>query len=459
MVHKQVNLGDMSEEDQSHATTYASRFLTTSVPKYELPEESMPARAAYQICHDELKIDGNPSLNLASFVTTWMEDEALKLMSETANKNLVDEDEYPQTKRIERRCINMLAHLFHSPAESQAIGTSTIGSSEAIMLAGLSHKWRWKERTGGKGTPNIVMSADIQVVWDKFARYFEVEPRIIPLEKGRYTLPVEEAIAACDENTICIVAVLGTTFTGAFDPIEELNDALCEKGLDIPIHVDAASGGFVAPFVYPNLKWDFRLSQVKTINVSGHKYGLVCPGVGWVLWRNKSYLPDDLVFNVNYLGGDMPTFNLNFSRSASQVIAQYYNFLRLGSDGYTRIMEALLSIQKFLISAIKSLEIFDILTPDSSLPLVTLSLKGKQPFTVFDLARTLRERGWIVPAYTMPENAQDIAVLRIVVREGLSRDMAGLLVNDLKRSIADLHTREAKPITATPGTTRPIGVC
>jgi glutamate decarboxylase len=459
MVHQQIKLDALSTEEQAHSTTYASRFLTSPVPKYELPLESMPAQAAYQLCHDELKMDGNPSLNLASFVTTWMEDEAFRLLNETANKNLVDEDEYPQTKRIERRCVNMLAHLFHAPAESNAVGTSTIGSSEAIMLAGLSHKWRWKERTGGKGVPNIVMSADIQVVWDKFARYFEVEPRIIPLEKGRYTLPVEEAIAACDENTICVVGVLGTTFTGAFDPIKELNDALIAKGLDIPIHVDAASGGFVVPFTHPDLKWDFRLSQVKTINVSGHKYGLVCPGVGWVLWRDRKYLPDDLVFNVNYLGGDMPTFNLNFSRSASQVVAQYYNFLRLGRGGYTRIMEALHEVTRFLISAIRSLEIFEILTPDDSLPLVTIALKGNQPFTVFDLSKELRERGWIVPAYTMPENAQEIAVLRLVVREGLSRDMAGILVDDLKRAIANLRTREAKPIKATFGLNRPIGVC
>ncbi len=389
----------------------------------------MPPNAAYQICHNELYMDGNPQLNLASFVTTWMEPEADRLIQESINKNLVDQDEYPQTKEIEHRCVNMLAHLFHA---EEAIGTSTIGSSEAIMLAGLSYKWKKKKH------PNIVMGADIQVVWDKFARYFEVEPRIIPMTPNQFTLTADKVRETVDENTICVVAVLGTTFTGAYDPIEEINETLLEikktKGWDIPLHVDAASGGFVAPFAHPDIQWDFRLSQVQSINVSGHKYGLVYPGVGWVLWRDASCLPKELIFHVNYLGGDLPTFNLNFSRGGANVIAQYYNFLRLGREGYTKIMEGLLDIKKYLANSLK--EHFDLLTPKQpSLPLLTLKLKGNPPFTVFDLSHKLRERGWIVPAYTLPPNAQETAVLRIVLREGFSRDMAEILVSDIQQAI------------------------
>jgi len=453
MVHKKVNLKALSEGERATASTYSTRYFAESVSKYELPEESMPPRVAYQLCHDELNMDGNPALNLATFVTTWMDDKATKLINETLNKNLVDEEEYPQTKELERRCVNMIANLYNAPHEAEAVGTSAIGSSEAIMLAALSHKVAWRERRKALGKPhdkpNIVMSADVQVVWDKFARYFDVEPRIIPMETDQLTFPLAKLDEYVDENTTCVVGVLGTTFTGAYDPIHQMNDALVhiknEKGWDIPLHVDAASGGFVAPFIHPEYVWDFRLPQVKSINVSGHKYGLVYPGIGWVVWRDRSELPEELIFYVNYLGGEMPTFNLNFSRGGSHVVAQYYNFLHLGRAGYTRIMANLMQVREYLAAALSASGHFTILTPDQySLPLVTVALRGNHSFTVFDLSAKLRERGWIVPAYTLPPNAEELQVLRIVAREGLSRDMAEILVGDIERAIDELSEAEKR---------------
>lgn len=436
-------------EEESHAATHSLRYFASSIPKNSIPEESMPANAAYQLCHDELNLDGNPYLNLASFVTTWMEPEAEKLIMETLNKNLVDEDEYPQSVVIEQRCVRMVADLFHAPSNGNPIGTATIGSSEAIMLAALSHKWNWKQAREKQGLstnkPNIVMGADIQIVWDKFARYFDVEPKIIPMHPERYTLSKEEVKAACDENTICVVAVLGTTFTGEFDPFEDINQALeeikKEKGWDIPLHIDAASGGFVAPFVCPKLKWDFRLSQVKSINVSGHKFGLVYPGIGWVVWKDRLDLPKELVFNVNYLGGEMPTFNLNFSRGSSHVIAQYYNFLRLGREGYTAIMKNLMSNATFLRRHLEELGNFEVLGSEIGLPVVTVKLKDDSQYTVFDLSHELRAKGWIVPAYTMPPNAEHISVLRFVIRESFSHDMAELLIRDIQSALKALKKK------------------
>ena len=349
MLSPKKNLAQSRESDQLHAPTYGSRFTTQPIPKYEIPESGMPAEVAYQLIHDELNLDGSAALNLASFVTTWMDEEAQRLFSETLNKNYIDQDEYPQTTEIQNRCINILARLFNAPEHGSAIGTATVGSSEAIHLAGLAFKWNWRKRRQALGKPtdrpNIVMGENVQVCWEKFARYFEVEPRLVPLTHHRFILGVNEALAQVDENTIAVVGILGSTYNGEYEPIQELNDKLVEinrrTGWEVPIHVDAASGGFVAPFTSPDLSWDFRLPLVKSINVSGHKYGLVYPGIGWIIWRDRAELPEDLVFHVNYLGGDQPTFNLNFSKGASQIVGQYYNFLRLGRDGYVQIMQAL----------------------------------------------------------------------------------------------------------------------
>ena len=440
MLSKKHDLRKMNKNEKEHTTnttTYGSRYFCESVPRYEMPEEGMPARAAYQIIHDELNLDGNPALNLASFVTTWMEPEADKLILESINKNYVDNDEYPQTGKIQDRCVNMLARLFNAPHNSKSVGTSAIGSSEAIMLGLLAHKWTWKKRRQAEGKsydkPNIVMGADVHTVWEKFARYFDVELRLIPLKTDRFTITAEDVAKNIDENTIAVGAIIGTTFTGQMDPIKEINDYLLDikenKGYDIPIHVDGASGGFIAPFIYPDLEWDFRLEQVRSINVSGHKYGLVYPGVGWLVFKDKADLPEELIFDINYLGGSMPNYSLNFSKGSSTIIAQYYNFIRLGKCGYGDIIQNMLKNARYLSKKLKDSGKFEVIN-DVMFPLITATLKGAG-FDVFQLSEKLRERGWIVPAYTLPENAEDVAVIRIVIRENLGRDMVHVLFNDL----------------------------
>ncbi len=462
MLSKKISL-DKESEKQHHAPGFSARFLEEPVPKYEMPEGSVSGDVAYLLIHDELNLDGNPALNLASFVTTWMEPQAAALMAETLDKNYVDQDEYPQTTEIQNRCVNMIANLFHAP--EAGVGTATVGSSEAIHLAGLALKWNWRKRRTDAGKPadkpNLVMGANVQVCWEKFARYFEVEPRYVPLTEERYVLGADEAVEMVDENTIAVVGILGSTYTGEYEPVERLNDALTQlnakTGWEVPIHVDAASGGFVAPFTSPDLLWDFRLPLVRSINVSGHKYGLVYPGVGWVVWRDAAELPEDLIFHVNYLGGDQPTFNLNFSRNASQIIAQYYNLLRLGKEGYRKIMVALQDNARYLTEQLLSTGKFTMLSKLGDLPVVTFALKDDSRFSVFDISARLRERGWIVPAYTMAPNAQDIAVLRVVVREALSRDMADMLLEDINRAVAEFEKQAPEPKPKHAEKTR--GVC
>lgn len=426
---------------------FAGRASTQPVPKYEMPEEGLSAATTYQLIHDELMLDGSARLNLATFVTTWMEPEAERLMAETFDKNMIDKDEYPQTAAIEERCINMIARMFNSPEHEDAVGASAIGSSEAVMLAGMAMKWRWRAKRQAAGKPaekpNLIMGSNVQVVWEKFCRYWEVEPRYIPLQQGRYVIGPDEVVERIDENTIGAVAILGTTFTGEYEPIEAIHDAIVanntKTGFDVPLHVDAASGGFVAPFLQPDLCWDFRLPQVKSINTSGHKYGLVYPGVGWAIWRSAEELPGDLVFHVNYLGGDMPTFTLNFSRPGNQIVGQYYNLLRLGRSGYTRIMRALHENASWLAGEIANVGPFQLLSDGSATPVFAFSLKDAGKYSVFDVSRRLRERGWQVPAYTMPPDIEDLAVLRIVLREGFSRDLASMLLDDIKNVVADLE--------------------
>jgi glutamate decarboxylase len=459
MAAKTVNLNKLSRQDATLSPAYAGRADTAPVPRYELPEDEMAPAVAYRLIHDELMLDGNARLNLATFVTTWMEPEAEKLMAETFDKNMIDKDEYPQTAAIEERCINMVARLFNSPEHEEAVGASAIGSSEAVMLAGMAMKWRWRARQKAAGKPqdkpNLIMGANVQVVWEKFCRYWDVEPRYIPMAPDRFVIRPEDVVERMDENTIGAVAILGTTYTGEFEPIEAIHDAIVaenkERGLDVPLHIDAASGGFVAPFLHPKLKWDFRLPQVKSINTSGHKYGLVYPGVGWVVWRDKKELPEDLVFHVNYLGGDMPTFTLNFSRPGNQIVGQYYNFLRLGREGYTRIMQALQANASWLSKEIAKLGSFDLVSDGSAIPVFAFKLKDDGKFSAFDISKRLRERGWQVPAYTMPAAAENVAVLRIVVREGFSRDLASMLLDDLKSAIATLESRPpSRPARPTP---------
>jgi glutamate decarboxylase len=451
------------------ASTYASRGLTNAVPRFVLPEGMMDPRAAYQLIHDELALDANPDLNLATFVTTYMDDEAGRLMSESANKNAIDWDEYPQTVALQDRCVNMLSRLFGADERHDGVGTATVGSSEAIHLAGLAMKFRWRNARKAAGLPfdqpNIVMGANVQVCWEKFARYFDVEPRYVPLTMTRFIIGVDEAMALVDENTIGVVGILGSTYTGEYEPIAALDaalTALCDKNggaagdkngwvWDVPLHVDAASGGFVAPFLTPELLWDFRLARVHSINVSGHKYGLVYPGVGWVLWRESSDLPAELIFEVDYLGGSHANFGLNFSRGAAQIVAQYYNLIRLGRQGYTEIMFNLAETARWLAAELGRLDGLEIVTAGTDLPVVCLRLADTVPFSVFDLADRLRLRGWVVPAYRMAADAQSMAVLRIVVRENLSRDMADCFVTDVVAAIEHLGTSPpTAPVPADP---------
>ncbi|MFD6104112.1 glutamate decarboxylase [Nocardia salmonicida] len=429
---------------------YTGRLSMDPVPALRMPAESMDPDVAYRFIHDELMLDGSSRLNLATFVSTWMDPQAEKLMAETFDKNMIDKDEYPATAAIEQRCVCMVADLFHAEGlrdddPSSATGVSTIGSSEAVMLAGLAMKWLWREKVGDgwKGrTPNMVMGSNVQVVWEKFCRYFDVEPRYLPMEKDRYVITPEQVLENVDEDTIGVVAILGTTFTGELEPISEICAALdklaADGGPDIPVHVDAASGGFVVPFVHPELVWDFRLPRVVSINVSGHKYGLTYPGIGFVVWRRSEYLPNDLVFRVNYLGGDMPTFTLNFSRPGNQVIGQYYNFLRLGRAGYGQVMHSLSQTARWLGDRLRESQHFEVITDGSAIPVISFRLNGNPGYTEFDVSEALRAYGWQVPAYTMPDNATDIAVLRIVVREGFSADMARALSDDMTTALGHL---------------------
>ncbi len=430
------------------------------VPTERLADQPLPAETAYRLVHDELLLDGNAQLNLATFVTTWMEPEANRLMGECAEKNMIDKDEYPQTAELERRCVSMLAHLWNAPVPEHAVGCSTTGSSEACMLAGMALKRRWVRRRQGAGQPvdrpNLVMGANVQVCWEKFCNYWEVEPRTVPMEGDRYHLSAEEAVARCDERTIGVVAVLGSTFDGSYEPVAEIAgalDALQEtKGLDVPVHVDGASGGLVAPFLDPGVVWDFRLPRVASVNTSGHKYGLVYPGVGWVLWRDEDALPSELIFNVNYLGGNMPTFALNFSRPGAQVVGQYYVFLRLGFQGFKAVQQASRDVATWLAGQIERLGPFELLTRGDQLPVFAFTTRpSTTAFSVFDVSRRMRERGWLVPAYTFPANRSDLSVLRVVVRNGFSRDLAGLFVEDLGRLVPQL-SRQSGPLETDGGT-------
>src|SRR5450755_2177646 len=461
-LHTQVE--ESSQDDELDVNPVYVRELSCEIPRYRLPRHGVLPRTALQVVRDELILDGNARLNLATFVTTWMEPEAEQLMAECSPKNMIDKDEYPQTAELERRCVNILSSLWNAPAGSQATGCSTTGSSEACMLGGMALLWRWRARQRAAGAsaarPNLVMGANVQVCWEKFCRYWQVEPRMVPMEPGRLHLTGPEAAARCDENTIGVVAILGSTMDGSYEPVAQISQSLDElqtrDGPDIPIHVDAASGGFIAPFLHPDLEWDFRLPRVASINASGHKYGLVYPGVGWVIWRDAAALPDDLIFKVNYLGGEMPTFALNFSRPGGNVAAQYYNFLRLGFEGYRAVQQACQDVARHLADQISAMGPLELLSDGSELPVVTFRLRSPAAaaYTVFDVSERLRQRGWLVPAYTFPQNMQDTAVLRLVVRNGLSKDLADSLLGDLKTQVDALEAQAAPPLSLLPGKQR-----
>jgi glutamate decarboxylase len=454
MLHEKSTVLSSLDDD-----IFASTDLATPMPKYRVPDGERRPRHAYQVVHDGLLLDGNSRQNLATFCQTWVEPEVHLLMDEALDKNMVDKDEYPHTAELESRCVQMIANLWHSPHGSNSIGTSTTGSSEAAMLGGMAllRRWRHRRTAAGKpaGRPNLV-TGPVQICWHKFARYWDIELREIPMEDDRLIMTAEEAVSRADENTIGVVPTLGVTFTGQYEPVQAVAEALDElqqrTGLDVPVHVDAASGGFIVPFADPELVWDFRLPRVKSINASGHKFGLAPLGVGWVIWRDKEDLPGELVFSVNYLGGSMPTFSLNFSRPAGQVAAQYYNFLRLGREGYRKIHTACYRTAHYLADEIGRIGPFQMIYDGrGGIPALAWRLRDpdQSGFTLFDLADRLRMRGWQVPAYTLPPNRQDLAVQRIVVRHDLSRDLARELAEDYRRAVQHMNDHPVtKPLTA-----------
>ena len=424
---------------------YASPDLSVKLPKYKFPDTMESPRNVCQAVHDELMLDGNSRQNLATFCSTWVEPEVHQLMDECIDKNMIDKDEYPQTAEIEGRCVHMLSDLWNAPDVNNSIGCSTTGSSEAAMLGGMAMKWRWREKMKALGKPTDkpnLICGPVQICWHKFARYWDVELREIPMENDRLIMTPEEVIKRCDENTIGVVPTLGVTFTCQYEPVKAVADALDklqeETGLDIPIHVDGASGGFIAPFCDPDLEWDFRLERVKSINASGHKFGLAPLGVGWVVWRDAQDLPEDLIFWVNYLGSNIPTFALNFSRPGGQIVAQYYNFLRLGREGYKGIHDACYETAAYIADQIDQMGPFKVIyNGRGGIPALCWSLKDglDTGYTLYDLADRLRSRGWQVPAYSMPAHREDLVIQRILVRHGVSRDLGDLLVADIKRCV------------------------
>jgi glutamate decarboxylase len=443
MLHERDSVRESLDDD-----VFASHDLSVTMPKYRMHEHEHGPRQALQVVVDELMLDGNSRQNLATFCQTWAEPEVREIMAMTLDKNMIDKDEYPRTAELEERCVHMLADLWNAPEAQNTLGTSTTGSSEAAMLGGLALLWKWRERrrAAGKPTdrPNLV-TGPVQICWHKFVRYWDIELREIPMEGERLIMTPEEALARVDENTIGVVPTLGVTFTCQYEPVEAVSRALdeheAETGLDVPIHVDGASGAFLAPFCDPDLRWDFRLERVKSINASGHKFGLAPVGVGWVVWRDAEDLPEDLIFKVNYLGGEMPTFALNFSRPGGQVIAQYYNFVRLGREGYRRIHEAGYENARYLAQEIAKLGPFEVIYDGhGGIPALAWKLREGEDhgFNLFDLADRLRTTGWQVPAYTLPKSREDLAIQRILVRHDFSRDLADLLLEDYVRALKHL---------------------
>lgn len=441
--------------DELLTTVFGSKEVLEPAPTDVIPQGMMRPEIAYQIVKDETYPQTQPRLNLATFVTTYMDEYATRLMNEAISVNYIDETEYPRIAVMNGRCINMIANLWNTPEKAQwKAGALGIGSSEACMLGGVAAWLRWRKRRQAAGKPfdkpNLVMSAGFQVVWEKFCQLWQIELRTVPLTLKNPTLDPEQALAMCDENTICIVPIQGVTWTGLNDDVEALDKALDaynkKTGFEIPIHVDAASGGFILPFLNPEVKWDFRLKWVLSISTSGHKYGLVYPGLGWVVWKDKKYLPDEMSFSVNYLGANITQVGLNFSRPAAQVLGQYYNFLRLGFEGYKEIQQNSMDIATYCHDQIGKMKCFrnyaDKLVNPLFIWYMNPDYDKKAKWTLYDLQALLQQSGWMVPAYTMPENLENLVVMRVVVRQGTSRDMIDMLIDDIKNAVAELEKLE-----------------
>ena len=424
---------------------YTTDLADQPLPKFRMPDKASQPETVYDLIHDELLLDGNSRQNLATFCTTYVSPQAQKLMQDCVDKNMIDQDEYPQTAEIEHRCVHILADLWNAPDAGGTLGCSTTGSSEAAMLGGLAFKWKWRKKREAEGKPadkpNLICGP-VQICWHKFARYFDIELREQPILEGEVCMTPEQVASAVDENTIGVVPTLGVTFTGVYEPVEAIARVLdaieAERGLDIPIHVDGASGGFIAPFLHPDVVWDFRLPRVKSINASGHKYGLSPLGVGWVIWREAADLPEELIFNVDYLGGQVPTFALNFSRPAGEIVVQYHLFLSLGREGYKRVQDSAARTAQYLAAELQKMGHFDMLYDgEGGLPAVCYSLKDseRRGYTLYDVSERLRMRGWQIASYPLPSNRHDLVVQRVMVRHGMGRDLMELLVEDMQRTI------------------------
>ncbi len=442
MLHKRSDVDDITD---------TVKTIAGEIAAFQFPVDSADRRIAFEMVSQELALDGNAHQNLATFCQTIETIEERELMSLAIDKNLIDKDEYPKAAEIESRCVHMLADLWHAPEAHDAVGTSAIGSSEACMLAGMAmhRRWRNKRRAEGKPTdrPNLVCGP-VQVVWHKFARYWDIELREIGMAPGRYGMDAETMLAQVDENTIGVVPTLGVTYTGIYEDVAALSSALDDlqsrTGLDVDIHVDGASGGFTAPFCAPDLVWDFRVPRVKSISASGHKFGLAPLGVGWVLFRDTSELPDELVFHVTYLGGDMPTFQINFSRPAGQIITQYFGFIRLGRAGYRAVHANCYEGAKVLAEAIPRLGPLELIydgDPATGIPAVTWTMSENPgvSWTLFELADRLRTRGWQVPAYPLTGALADQTVQRALIRAEITVNEIQDLVRDMREAIEFLN--------------------
>ncbi|KAF2017167.1 glutamate decarboxylase [Aaosphaeria arxii CBS 175.79] len=483
--------GHRSDRAATHSTPYSSRYASsTQLSKFRIPHDGAPADAVHQLLKDELDLDGRPSLNLASFVGTYMERDADQLILENISKNMSDADEYPAMMNMHTRCVSIIAHLWGVQKGETAIGSACTGSSEAIHLGGLAMKRRWQERRQAEGKdtskPNIIMGANAQVALEKFARYFEVEARILPVsEDSSYRLDPELVKKNIDENTIGVFVILGSTYTGHYEPVEEISNILDEyekkTGVSIDIHVDAASGGFIAPFTHAGAgaKWNFELPRVKSINTSGHKFGLVYAGVGWIIWRDESQLPKHLIFELHYLGGTEESYTLNFSRPGAQVIAQYYNLIHLGFTGYRNIMENMLSNARLLSRALEETGWYRCVSEihrkkgdhkfvkgkkqydesensaeyNPGLPVVAFTFsddfKKQYPHVKQEsVSNLLRAKQYIIPNYPLPPNEEKTEILRVVVRETLSMHMIERLVTDIAQVTETLMETDAVDLAA-----------
>ncbi|WP_056987613.1 glutamate decarboxylase [Secundilactobacillus paracollinoides] len=444
--------GKPSDDETKYLSPiFGSNAESRDIPKFKLNDTPIEPREAYELVSDELLDEGNSRLNLATFCQTCMEPEAEKLMAQSFEKNAIDKSEYPRTADIENRCVNIIADLWHAPKDEAFMGTSTIGSSEACMLGGMAMKFNWRKNAQKHGLdinakkPNLVISSGYQVCWEKFCVYWDVELRTVPMDADHLSLDLNHVMDYVDDYTIGIVGILGITYSGRYDDIAGL-DRLVEAhnqktNFPVYIHVDAASGGFYTPFMEANLKWDFRLKNVISINASGHKYGLVYPGVGWVLWRDKQFLPEELVFKVSYLGGELPTMAINFSHSASQLIGQYYNFIRYGYQGYKAIHTRTHEVAQYLTHALEETALFDIVNDGAQLPVICYSQKpdNQHEWTLYDLSDRLLMKGWQVPAYPLPDDLSQTVVQRIVVRADFGMNMAVDFVQDFNAAIDELN--------------------